>query len=261
MACDRLGSNDTDPTFHAMLAGMTCRIALVLFPGFQQLDIAGPLAAFEVAERHRPGSYAWRFVASTPGAVASSSGLAWPAGPLPRRGSFDMLMLAGGDGVDAASTDSRLLRWLQRSGTAATACASPASAAAACCWPQPGCWTAAPPPRTGAARASSSSSTRRCGCSPTASTRRDGALWTSAGITAGIDLALALVAHDLGDAVAQGGGAAAGGVPPAARRAVAVLVAAGPGTAAGPLCSPCWTMCAATWRSATAWTTWPPRPA
>jgi transcriptional regulator GlxA family with amidase domain len=32
---------------------------------------------------------------------------------------------------------------------------------------------------------------------------RDGALWTSAGITAGIDLALALIADDLGEAVAK----------------------------------------------------------
>ena len=32
---------------------------------------------------------------------------------------------------------------------------------------------------------------------------RDGAVWTSAGITAGIDLALALIADDLGEAVAR----------------------------------------------------------
>ena len=43
---------------------MRHRIAFVIFPGFQQLDVAGPLAAFEVAERLRPGSYAWRIVAA-----------------------------------------------------------------------------------------------------------------------------------------------------------------------------------------------------
>ena len=32
---------------------------------------------------------------------------------------------------------------------------------------------------------------------------KDGAVWTSAGITAGIDLALALIAEDLGDAIAR----------------------------------------------------------
>jgi transcriptional regulator GlxA family with amidase domain len=202
MACGRLGSNDTDPTFHAMLAGMTCRIALVLFPGFQQLDIAGPLAVFEVAERHRPGSYAWRCVASTPGAVASSSGLAWVAGPLPRRGSFDLLMLAGGDGVDAASTDSRLLRWLQRAagsdGVRVTSVCSGSLLLA-----QAGLLD-------GRAATTHWSRTRQfqqqhpqVRLQPDRIYTRDGALWTSAGITAGIDLALALVAHDLGDAVAR----------------------------------------------------------
>ena len=32
---------------------------------------------------------------------------------------------------------------------------------------------------------------------------RDGSIWTSAGITAGIDLALAMIAEDLGEAVAR----------------------------------------------------------
>jgi transcriptional regulator GlxA family with amidase domain len=68
---------------------MPRRIAFVLFPDFQQLDIAGPLAAFEIAERIRPGSYAWRFVARQPGLVRSSSGPglagAGPAAPRPLR--------------------------------------------------------------------------------------------------------------------------------------------------------------------------------
>ncbi len=35
---------------------------------------------------------------------------------------------------------------------------------------------------------------------------RDGAIWTSAGITAGIDLCLARIAEDLGEAVARNRG-------------------------------------------------------
>ena len=35
-----------------------CRIVFLVFPGFQQLDIAGPLAAFEAAEHLLPDSYA-----------------------------------------------------------------------------------------------------------------------------------------------------------------------------------------------------------
>ena len=49
--------------------GMTCRIAFVLFPGFQQLDLAGPMAVFEVARLAHPGSYVWRLVASKAPAV------------------------------------------------------------------------------------------------------------------------------------------------------------------------------------------------
>jgi transcriptional regulator GlxA family with amidase domain len=41
---------------------MTCRIAFVLFPGFQQLDLAGPMAVFEVARLERPDSYAWLLI-------------------------------------------------------------------------------------------------------------------------------------------------------------------------------------------------------
>lgn len=57
---------------------MSCRIAFVLFPGFQQLDLAGPMAVFEVARLERPGSYDWRLVASAPPAARSSAGVDWP---------------------------------------------------------------------------------------------------------------------------------------------------------------------------------------
>ena len=59
---------------------MAHRIALLIFPDFQLLDVAGPLAAFEIAERVRPGSYAWRLVASSPGATTCRV----PAAPGPK---------------------------------------------------------------------------------------------------------------------------------------------------------------------------------
>ena len=36
---------------------MTRRVAFLIFPDFQLLDAAGPISAFEIAERYRPGSY------------------------------------------------------------------------------------------------------------------------------------------------------------------------------------------------------------
>ncbi|MFO1326638.1 MAG: helix-turn-helix domain-containing protein [Rubrivivax sp.] len=181
---------------------MPRRIVFVVFPGFQQLDIAGPLAAFEVAERCRPGSYAWRVAASQPGLVASSSGLAWPAEALPRRGTFDMLMLSGGDGVDATCGDRRLRAWLQRaaadarvrvtsvcSGSLLLADAGLLDGRAATTH-----WS-----RTRAFR-------RRYPQVQLQDDRiwvHDQGIWTSAGITAGIDLALALIAHDHGEALSR----------------------------------------------------------
>lgn len=185
-----------------MLRPMPIRIAFVLFPDFQQLDIAGPLAAFEVAERLRPGSYRWRFVAATAGLVPSSSGLAWPAQALPRAGSFDMLMLSGGDGVDAASADDTLMRWLRRSA------AHPGLRITSVC--SGSLMLAAAGLLDGRAATTHWSRTRQfqrrhpqVALQPDRIYVHDGPVWTSAGITAGIDLALALIAQDLGEAVSR----------------------------------------------------------
>ncbi|KGJ11887.1 hypothetical protein EQ718_10775 [Paracoccus versutus] len=79
---------------------MMRNIAIVLHPGFQLLDAAGPTAAFEMAERFRPGSYQLRGMA--PGIcratarVESSFGLSLAAEPL-RDGPFDTILVSGGE--------------------------------------------------------------------------------------------------------------------------------------------------------------------
>ncbi|MCL4183895.1 MAG: helix-turn-helix domain-containing protein [Burkholderiaceae bacterium] len=57
-------------------------IAVVVHPGFQLLDAAGPTAAFEIAERLRPGSYDLALLAPDAGQVESSAGLSLAAEPL-----------------------------------------------------------------------------------------------------------------------------------------------------------------------------------
>ena len=57
-------------------------VTVVIFPGFQLLDAAGPSSAFEIAERFRPGSYDLALTAPHGGPVASSSGLTLSARPL-----------------------------------------------------------------------------------------------------------------------------------------------------------------------------------
>lgn len=180
---------------------MPHRLAFVVFPGFQQLDVAGPMAVFEVAERMCPGRYAWRVTAPQAGPVASSAGIPWAAQALPRAGSFDTLLISGGDGIDAVAAQPRLQQWLRRAATGAERVASVCSGSL---------WLAAAGLLDGRAATTHWCRTRQFQQAyPQVRLQadrihvRDGRIWTSAGITAGIDLALALVAHDLGDAVAR----------------------------------------------------------
>src|SRR5881394_2075116 len=70
-------------------------IAVVIFPGFQLLDAAGPIAAFELAGREsaRP-PYRIRVLAGAAGPVASSSGIMLTA-----EGAIDTLLVVGGRGT------------------------------------------------------------------------------------------------------------------------------------------------------------------
>ncbi|WP_326541160.1 GlxA family transcriptional regulator [Pseudorhodoferax sp.] len=181
---------------------MPHHIVFVLFAGFQQLDIAGPLAAFEIAEHLVPGHYRWHFAARTAGLVRSSSGLCWPAAGLPRRRPMHTLMLSGGDGVDAASADPRLLGWLRR------AAASPGLRITSVC--SGSLLLAQAGLLDGRAATTHWSRTRQfqrlhpqVALQPDRIYVQDGRFWTSAGISAGIDLALALIGHDLGEAVSR----------------------------------------------------------
>lgn len=95
---------------------MSQRVAVVLFPDFQLLDVAGPIAAFEIASRFVPSAYSLRLCAAQAGAVRSSSGVALEAKGLPTHSQMDTLLVAGGDGVDAACRDTHLIRFLRRAG-------------------------------------------------------------------------------------------------------------------------------------------------
>jgi transcriptional regulator GlxA family with amidase domain len=176
---------------------MTRRICVLVFPDFQLLDAAGPIAAFEAA-----GGYEVRTVAVRPGVVRSSSGVAWVAQGLPRGPLGDTLLVSGGDGVDAAMGDGALLRFIRRSAAqqhrVASVCSGSLLLAAA------GLLDG----RTATTHWSRTAQFERLFPQVRLEADRifvqDGQLWTSAGITAGIDLALAMIAHDLGADVARG---------------------------------------------------------
>ncbi|TIU54725.1 MAG: GlxA family transcriptional regulator, partial [Mesorhizobium sp.] len=57
-------------------------VAIVIHPGFQLLDAAGPTAAFEIAGRFAPGSYELAMLAPGGGEVESSSGVRLTTAPL-----------------------------------------------------------------------------------------------------------------------------------------------------------------------------------
>ncbi|HEY1891444.1 MAG TPA: GlxA family transcriptional regulator [Steroidobacteraceae bacterium] len=192
-----LGVNDVVPTFRAMPR----RIAFLVYPQFQILDATGPLAAFEIAERYRPGTYSLRTVATTPGAVASSSGARLQAAALGRADAVDTLIVAGGEGSRAAAACSRTLRFVatcaQRSRRVASVCSGTYVLAAA------GLLDGKRATTHWSLTADFSRRFPRVRLEPERIYVREGKIWSSAGITAGIDLALALIGEDLGEDIAR----------------------------------------------------------
>lgn len=178
---------------------MTRRLVLVIFPGFQLLDAAGPIAAFEIAGRHRPGSYDLSVLAPGGGQVASSSGVTMAAAPLPRTGDYDTILISGGDGTRSIGELGKIVSWLPQ---------MTARRKASVC---SGAYILAEAGLLDGRRATTHWSrtddfARRYLKVKLDADRifiRDGDIWTSAGITAGIDLALAMIEDDLGAEVAR----------------------------------------------------------
>lgn len=177
---------------------MRRQIAMVVFPGFQLLDAAGPIAVFEVAERFRPGNYALNVLAPGGGDVCSSSGVRLAAAPL-QRVRFDTVIVSGGDMAVAERSRPVIVDWLgartwRRAAGVCSGAFFLADAGLLDGRRATTHWDAAerfreryPKVRLDADRMFI----------------RDDDVWTSAGISAGIDLALALVEEDLGPGVAQ----------------------------------------------------------
>ncbi len=181
-------------------------VVLLAFPGFQSLDITGPFEVFVSANRVADGMglagprYQATVVSSAGGTVATESGLGIATAPLPS-GPLHTLVLPGGDGVHAAAHDAGLVDWIAaaagRAERVACVCTGTFLAGAAGL-------LAGRRVTTHWARAGRlARQFPQTDVDPDAIYQRDGALWSSAGVTAGIDLALALVEEDLGTQVAQ----------------------------------------------------------
>lgn len=191
---------------NARISPVTPRVvSLLVFPSVELLHVGGPLQVFSVAnailtERGMPLAYDTRVVASA-NAITSTAGLALVAKPLPRKGAgIDTLLVAGGSGVMSAIEDAQLVEWVMRRALKARRVASVCTGAfmlgaagilngrrAVTHWEFCDLLSRRFPLTT---------------VDPDPLFIRDGSVWTSAGMTAGIDLALALVEEDLGHALA-----------------------------------------------------------
>ena len=182
-------------------------MVIVAYPGVQSLDVAGPFEVFAGAGRAaracgRTGGYEVEVVSTTGGTVPSESGLGLGTSPLPRpTTAVDTLVVPGGGGVTAAQDDPGLVAWVgetaARARRVATVCSGSFLAARAGLldghrvtthWARAGELAAGYP-------------AVEVDADPIYV--RDRRVWSSAGVTAGIDLSLALVEDDPGTDVSQ----------------------------------------------------------
>jgi transcriptional regulator GlxA family with amidase domain len=196
LAQKTLVSNDIIPTFHAMIR----RVTFFIYPQFQLLDLSGPLSVFDLAERACPGSYSTQVISESGGLMPSSAGLVVASSP-PDRSPPDTLIVVGGRGVHQSCTTpgscEKLLRTAERARRVASVCT--------------GAFLMA---RMGLLSGRKATTHwRHAGRFRTEHPEvmldddriyiKDGQVWSSAGITAGIDLALALIEEDLGTVVSK----------------------------------------------------------
>jgi len=176
------------------------RIAILAFPRFQLLDVAGPADVFAEAARQlgQPRAYQVQVLSATAGPLRSSSGLrmAVDATVATHRGAIDTLLVAGSPNLDDMAADEHLQNWLRRRARTVRRYGSVCTGAFV---------LAATGLLDGKRVATHWNSTARLSAAyPQACVEadaiyvKDGRLFTSAGVTAGMDLALAMVEEDHG---------------------------------------------------------------
>lgn len=177
---------------------MQIRVGIVIHPGFQILDTVGPTTAFEIASRYAPRGYDIEILAPFLGPVASSSGLVLDAALLDAN-DLDTIIVSGGELVRDMYAFRAIVAWL--------ATVRPRRLASVCS----GAFLLAEAGRLdGRAATTHWESTERFRRSypqvrlePDRIYTHDGDVWTSAGISAGIDLTLALIEDDFGPEIAR----------------------------------------------------------
>ncbi|CAM3018296.1 Transcriptional regulator GlxA family, contains an amidase domain and an AraC-type DNA-binding HTH domain [Pseudomonas gessardii] len=181
-------------------------IHVLAFANVQVLDVTGPLQVFASAndlarQQGLPLPYAVNVIAAQAEPVMTSAGLALVAEPLPGAETpCDTLVIAGGWGVYGAAEDPQLVAWVRQKATQSRRMASVCTGAflLAASGLLDGCRVATHWTRC----EELARKYPRLQVEANPIFIQQGSLWTSAGVTAGIDLCLALVEEDLGRAVA-----------------------------------------------------------
>ncbi len=200
-------------------------VVILVYPGVQSLDVTGPLEVFagarqllewearaerdpsRAADVPREPGYRTHIVSSDGAPVTTSSGLTFVPDAALRDApaKIDTLIVAGGLGSEQACRDEALLAWVaartrgprtRRARRVASVCTGAFILAAA------GLLDGRRATTHWAAAVELARRHPRVNVDPEPIFVRDGSIWTSAGVTAGMDLALALVEEDLGRAAA-----------------------------------------------------------
>lgn len=177
---------------------MSHRLGALIFPGFELLDLFGPLEMFGLL----PETFAIQTIAETPGPIKSGQGPSALAElGIDDVAAVDVLLIPGGLGTRREVNNPHLLTWIaaaaRQAATVATVCTGAALLA-----------------RTGALDGFKATTNKlafdwvasqgpQVNWQRRARWVRDGKYFTSSGVSAGIDMSLAVIAHLCGDATAR----------------------------------------------------------
>jgi transcriptional regulator GlxA family with amidase domain len=177
-------------------------VVVIVFDGVQPIDVAGPVQALATAnEEGASPPYALHVCSFSPGKVTTNAGFCIEAEPIPPRGAIDTLMIPGGPGVHALLRDQPEHRNALR-----TLCKRAARVCSICT----GAFLLAQVGILDGRHAVTHwRSSKRLASEfpfvlvdPDRIFVNDGNIWTSAGVTAGIDMTLALIEQDNNAALA-----------------------------------------------------------